>query len=230
MAIPLTKTLSLADYDDLMPELHTVDRWFTSEQEQNHMRRWEYSLALRAISDWAAHVGVSVLPEVADVGGAGSPFWRMVPADNVFVLDPVGGCSLEDFVSHRAGTNSGHTFRIVTCLSVLEHVADMDQFLYHLSCLVAPGGLLFLTMDAWDQLGPDTAHFNWMRKRIFYWDQFRPAEPLHADFYLPNSFALVRDTLRGLRFSEFGGSEHAYQGATVAGGYTFASLAMVKHP
>ena len=30
----------------------------------------------------------------------------------------------------------------MTCLSVLEHVDDLDRFLYHLGCLVAPGGRL----------------------------------------------------------------------------------------
>ena len=36
---------------------------------------------------------------------------------------------------------------LVFCISVLEHVDDVTEFLYHLGCLVAPGGLLFLTVD-----------------------------------------------------------------------------------
>jgi len=60
----------------------------------------------------------------------------------------------------------------VFCISVLEHVADLDGFLDGLSRVVAPGGLLFLTFDmtfsVWDWAdGKDHSHFNWMRVRLF---------------------------------------------------------------
>lgn len=146
------------------------------------IRRWEYSVALEAIRRWKAEQTCGCQSfTLVDVGGAGSKFVRMAEALGVAgtVVDPnaVGpnaeALSLSDYVHKKPKLAD-----IVTCLSVLEHVDDLDQTLYHLGCLVRPGGLLVLTVDACDSevLGSwpeDKYHFHWMRKRIFNHHQLR---------------------------------------------------------
>jgi hypothetical protein len=190
------------------------------------MRRWEYALALRAYNTWVQCARARQMSSgpIYDVGGSGSPFWRMM--GYVQIIDPKESDGLD--LAHFLTEQRVMLGRAVFCLSVLEHVEDLDQFLYHLSCLVAPGGLLFLTMDCWNQIGPDTAHFHWDRKRIFYFGDSRTRDPLHAEFYSPNSFALVRDTLIGQQFASFGGNDLAYHGHQLFGSYSFASLALIK--
>lgn len=159
----LSRFLHPADYEALAPELRIVDeRW---DGTQHEARRWEYALALRAID--THYPGTPWAPRVVDVGGAGSPFWRMVGdlTSNIpDVVDPAsGGPDLAGYLTKRP-----HLANAVTCLSVLEHVPDEGQFLYHLGCLVAPGGVLVLTMDAvGDEAVQDTYHFHWMRQRIY---------------------------------------------------------------
>jgi hypothetical protein len=76
---------------------------------------------------------------------------------------------------------------------------------------VAPGGLLFLTMDFWDQPGPDRAHFHWMRKRIFNYGFERA----------------IMEPLLDAGFFWLGDRDLTYHGPQVYD-YTFASLALVK--
>ena len=172
--IALSKFLDPADYAELVEELRLVDQHFTKDREQHPQRRFEYALALRALLEWDRQ---TALPRSVfyDVGGDGSPFARMLPYPVTTIIDPAreGSSTLDRFVQQ-----SPRLADAVFCLSVLEHVDDLDQFLYHLACLVAPGGLLFLTYDACgvdDRVFPeDTYHFHWMRKRIFgqyalYW-------------------------------------------------------------
>ena len=213
----LSKTLDPVDFALLTPELEIVDRHFTKAREQHPMRRWEYAMALRALGRWTdlhGHHAANIL----DVGGAGSPFRYMQLYDgHVSVIDPEepppNNCALEQFVTAGAELSDA-----VFCLSVLEHVPDVEQFLYLLSCLVAPGGLLFLTMDYCggvckaDSWPPDNYHFHWMRRRIFNvyrWGWLRRL--LHA-----RDFDLLDGEMDG-----------AYHGPQVYD-YTFASLAMVK--
>jgi hypothetical protein len=218
--LALSKVLNPTDFDQLTEELRIVDQHFASAREQHPMRRWEYAMALRAVRYWMDHGNYAHSAGVADIGGAGSPFSEMLDqttACSVRVIDPIVNMSLAQYLQQAP-----HLACIVTCLSVLEHVEDLDQFLYHLNCLVAPGGLLFLTMDCWDQNGPDTAHFHWMRKRIFSLDDWRDLAHARHRFEDVGPQHPLDD------FSLLGEAEDwTYHGNQVYD-YTFASLALVK--
>lgn len=201
----------------LAPELKIVDQHFTAAREQHPARRWEYAMALKAQAEWYDRSTVRPQGPVIDVGGAGSPFWKMVNKEVCQVVDPVEGMDLAEHL--RLGARLASE---VYCLSVIEHVDDLDQFLYHLGCLVAPGGLLFLTCDFLPLAGvADTAHFHWMRKRIFNKARL-------------GAIAFGEDTDVGVSilsdFAVLGGTpDWRYVAPIEAGwGYTFASLALVK--
>lgn len=166
MTLPLTKTLDPADFDQLVEELQVVDQHFTKAAEQHPMRRWEYAMALRAYFAWGQTATLG--GPLYDVGGHASPFYRMLDPYQVRVVDPEELDRVDLAALLHQGPRLGAA---VFCLSVLEHVEDLDRFLYHLGCLVAPGGLLFLTMDYCDDLAhswpDDHYHFHWMRRRIF---------------------------------------------------------------
>lgn len=184
-------------------------RW---DEGQHWSRRWEYCMALSALKVWQQ--GSTYSRWMIDVGGAGSPFSRMLSGygDHVVtIVDPKRNVSLAEFVHEPI---NAHLAPCVFCISVIEHVEDLDQFLYHLSCLVAPGGLLFLTTDFWDRLGePDTAHWHWDRKRIF-------------DAY---TLGRVAGSLLQLGFSHLGGAaDYTWHGPIENWGYAPASLAMVR--
>jgi hypothetical protein len=205
----LTKTLQLTDLDELASELVIVDKYFHTEREQHELRRWEYAMALRACSTWGKPLTVAY-----DVGGAGSPFFYMLP---VTVVDPdrPGSTSLAEFVTQHNPPLADAVF----CLSVLEHVEHPVKFLYHLGCLVRPGGLLFLTMDVTAYgTDPGTVHFAHMRKRIF----------TAQDRQRGGTWPEVAAGLVELGFRYLGDADWAYHGHTLYGSYSFASLAMVK--
>lgn len=222
MTLPLTKTLQTTDYEQLTEELRIVDGVGTANQT-HEARRWEYAMALRALDVWleTTRRGKGTAGQVIDVGGAGSPFHRMI-GDSAVVVDPSAGTgTLAEYLQ-----TAPRLSQAVFCLSVLEHVEDLDQFLYHLACLTAPGGLLFLTMDCRDddhelakRIGDygwpdDTAHFHWMRKRIF-----TPRMILSG----------VLDPLTYLGFQLIGTQpDLQYHGHTLYGSYSIASLALVK--
>jgi len=214
--IALSKTLDPADFALLAPELTVVDEHFASDRPQHEMRRWEYALALRAAYQWMTGRDYRYPRAVADIGGAGSPFRLMLGAQarsHVEVIDPDLNYPLAHYLT--AVDTEPQLFDLVTCLSVLEHVDELDRFCYHLGCLVAPGGLLFLTMDYCDDPSytepEDHYHFSWMRKRIFN------AETLGR----------IESAFYGRDFSHFGAIDDAYHGPQVYD-YTFASLALVK--
>lgn len=226
--LPLSKTIDPADFFQLAEELEIVDASFKKDRPQHPMRRWEYAMALKALQRYETQTdNPNQIGQVVDVGGAGSPFWRMLAASGfhrVQVIDPDENCTLEEHL-HSGPPLADAVF----CLSVLEHVDDLDRFCYHLSCLVAPGGLLFLTMDCREdddalcqRIGDwcwptDDRHFHWMRKRIF-----TPRMIL----------AEVIDPLSYLGFSICGqvdGTPLAYHGPQVYD-YTFASLCLIKRP
>lgn len=222
--LPLTKMLHPGDYDELGDELLLVDAEFDSERPQHPARRWEYAMALRALGQWMPPGEAFGARKVADVGGAGSPFYRMFVAGSVRVIDPDGPdpryrMPLADYVR----TNP-RLMDAVFCLSVIEHVEDVDEFLYHLCSIVAPGGLLFLTMDCcgceekdeWRlrHVLPDDAdkhHYHWMRKRMF----------------TRSSWEYLFLNVKPYGFELFGDADWAFHGHHVYD-YTFASLAMRK--
>jgi SAM-dependent methyltransferase len=210
----LSRYLHDADYKELASELGIVDRYFTQEREQHPARRWEYALSLRALEMWEAATQPAHV--VYDIGGGGSPFKHMVGPCTV--VDPNLPADSPDH--HRQSlaqfvTDAPMLADAVFCLSVLEHVDDLYQFVYHLSCLVRPGGLLVLTMDACDcRHAVDPHHFRWMRQRIF-------TRELYLD---------LKRIVANLQFQPFlGGVVSTYPGPAVYD-YSFRSLVLVKNP
>jgi hypothetical protein len=207
----------------LGPELEIVNRHFHSEAPQGHERAWEYALALKAWSTWyPSHVGAYL--GIADVGGAGSPFEHMIrevataPKTKNIILSNIDP-------NHRYGGETLHEHNVLTktpnvsalfCISVLEHVKDLNEFVDDLAAAVFPGGLLFLTMDLCGREGPDTSHFHWLRERIFNPTSW---QRLHWE--------LTRKGFRSLGPCDwFYYDDQLYGGPTT--GFSFASLAMVK--
>lgn len=211
--LPLSKYLDPEhDLPRLAQELALVDQVFDAASPQHPMRRWEYAMALRAIKAWRVW---SIGSVAADVGGAGSPFAKFVARAvdlPTTIIDP-GEVDSETLASYLY--KELRLFPIVTCLSVLEHVDNLPQFLYHLSCLTAPGGLLILTVDACgcEHPGDDPHHFHWMRRRVF----------------TPKRLATLSVVLEDLHFSVYGSVDWAWHGAHVYD-YSFASLVLVKRP
>lgn len=215
--LPLAKTLDMNDYraPELASALQIVDCDFHREMPQHHQRRWEYAMALRAMGDWCELTarGSRRRPQnIYDIGGAGSPFRHMM--DGISVIDPSepDGFTLEQFAT--AGTELSDA---VFCLSVLEHIkeSELERFLYHLSSLVAPGGLLFLTADYTEDVldePHDTYHFHWMREQIF------TASTWGSRVVVP---FLLRD------FLPFGVSDWTTHGPQVYD-YTFVAQALIK--
>lgn len=212
--IALTKTMNPDwDYVQLEPELAVVDR--VGIAGQHSQRRWEYALALRAINLWRTTDRRTRRPRLYDIGGAGSSFVRMPEAVGL-VVDPAVPRTTPVHLKLDL-----HTFRasqptpradIVTCLSVLEHVADWTTFLLDLVALVQPCGLLVLTMDCWDGTGPDTAHFSHMRERI----------------YSMADWQALAATLESLEMQRFGEADWTYHGHQLYGSYSFCSLVFTK--
>jgi hypothetical protein len=161
-AFPLTKTLDPEDYEELRHELVVVDHFKLHDQHPH--RRWEYAMALRAISTWHVQSPIKV-PRHVDVGGGGSPFHLITDEVGLrsAVVDPKVNVSIQEFTARVP-------IHILTVISVLEHVpdADLDDVLNALSRILTLGGLLFFTVDYWNCEGPDVAHFHWMRERIYH--------------------------------------------------------------
>lgn len=221
----LTKTMNAPqDYAELAQELAVVDKHFGSASPQHEARRWEYSLALRAMEMWPGPTGErSVF--VADVGGAGSPLYLMVHEALeginrcVEVVDPASPRK-ESLAQYRQALVAEKRLlpNVVLCVSVLEHIPipEYEQFLQDLADVTAPGGLLFLTMDIkGDEEPGDNKHFAGMRTHI----------------YTPASWKALADKMVGKGFNLLGEADWAYHGDMLFGGpsgYSFASIALVK--
>lgn len=232
--LPCSKVMSAEDYHQLSAELQTLDRYPDVLLGQHPVRRWEYAMAHYAMRQWAEwywaeHPTATDRDsprEILDVGGAGSNFWQTllsVTSERIIIIDPaaphnhvqatptgrytIHACPVEEY----AATARHDRFDIVTCISVIEHVEEVRPFARAIKMLLKPGGLLFLTTDFWDAEGEDTAHFHWMRKRIY------------------NAHRMVRllGDLRELGFRSFGESDWSYHGHQVYD-YSVASAAMVK--
>lgn len=203
--LPLSKFMHPADLDLLQPELKTVNRHFNADRPQHGARRWEYAMALRALEVGGLERG-SPYSLLADVGGAGSPLRYMTPR-YPWVIDP----DRPDGMTLRAAVRSGGRTQAALCISVLEHVENLEESLADLDVLVLPGGMLFLTVDVQEQEGPDKRHFHWMRKRIFSPESWKKL------LY----FFLERD------WKCLGWADDRWRGAHVYD-YNFASLAVRK--
>lgn len=217
MTFPLSKVMDVqADLPQLAEELAVVDAVGIGSQASEY-RRWEYAIALRAIRQHGRSVR-----EHVDVGGAGSLFWKMVHADrplgaeprNTLVVDP----DAEEQLTLAEHVQSNPVLAdVVTCLSVLEHipVRETEQFCYHLGALVAPGGLLVLTVDFAEDGTTDPHHFHWMREQIFDRDKM---------------LRLMAYTFAPLGFGWLGPYSYEWPGPAVYPNYTFASLVLTRRP
>ena len=216
----LTKTVDPADYILLGEQLKVVDEHFGKDSTQHEARRWEYAMALRALREWShsqrSH-GAKVV--AADIGGAGSPLWRML-ADRgvkVKIIDPkLKREKREEPSTVEAYGLLGVTHDVVVCISVVEHVKDehLVNFLDALAKITAPGGLLFMTMDCWgrDADERDIAMFHWMRERI----------------YTEKSWQGLAKEMVKRGFKLFGMPDWSYHGDQVDSAYSFCSLSMQK--
>jgi hypothetical protein len=210
--IALTKCMAPEDLLHLPVDL--VDRCFDKASQQHPARRWEYSLALEALGRWARSNKVLAL----DVGGAGSPFHFMLEDLGVQceVVDPSINMTLRQWRGKHSTLTNGPMGQAVFCISVLEHIPlpELPQFTADLAQVVAPGGLLFITVDIWDRAPaePDTAHFSNMRTHIYSLWSWR---------------TLARE-FQNKGFDLFEEQDWEYKGHQLYGSYSFASLALVK--
>lgn len=216
MIFPLNKVCDKQDLQILPPLLDPAIL-----EGQHEIRWWEYALATQAIQEWQHasrdyHASFSLPRSFCDVGGGGSQFFRQLASlgGEVTVIDPTctpgvrGGVQ---FVSLPIEHFTTVEFDVITCLSVIEHIKEPGKFLRALTNRLAPGGLLVLTTDYWDSEGEDTAHFHWMRERIYDHESWRK----------------VRQRLRDLGLITFGASDWSYHGPQVYD-YSIASLVMEK--
>lgn len=203
--LPLSKTMENSDLGE-MPEEVAVVRACGVDGQTPESRIWEYAQALRAVNEWRRFIGTDVY-RLYDIGGHGSRFVEMVGGGEIVDPEAPMPYTLQQYTT--AGTELGS---VVSCLSVLEHVDDLERFLYHLTCLTAPGGLLFLTFDCIGHNSGDHAHFHWDRKRIF-----GPA--LRGD--------LLR-LLREFQCEPLGEVSTHYPANTLYDSYAVASLAVRK--
>lgn len=117
-------------------------------------------------------------------------------------------------VDYRASTAeelaaSGEKFDLVTCLEVIEHVADVKLFVKSLGQLLAPGGALFLatlnrTPKSWlfAIVGAEYV-LRWLPKGTHDWNKFlRPSE-LAA---LLRAEGMAFGDLTGVTYEPFGGT------------------------
>jgi SAM-dependent methyltransferase len=218
----LSKTLDPSDLADLTLPLMVVDLHFDAASPQHPQRRWEYAMALRAATVWSALRDGAPITNALDIGGAGSPFGQMLRAwgaQAVTIVDPAASIAdgvpfLATDLAYYRQSNQPRS-DAVFCISVLEHVDDFEGVCGDLCAVVAPGGLLFLTVDYCDALAfwpDDTYHLHWMRKRIF---GAYTLGKLSREFFLR-------------QFSLLGGAfDYTWHGPQVYD-YTFASLALRK--
>lgn len=238
--LPCSKVMDApSDYLRLSDQLAVLGRYPDVLYGQHNCRKWEYAIALAAIQDWQDRTGQAYLASspphpavgsiapltISDVGGAGSYFWQVLASCTdtpILVVDPVLPVpvpvespgrrifpgSLQAYVDLQPAPPC---VDILTCISVIEHVAEVRPFLQAAHQLLKPGGLLVLTTDYWDAEGPDVAHFHWMRERI----------------YNAESMRHLLQILRRVGFASFGAADWTYHGAQVYD-YSVASLAVVK--
>lgn len=172
MTLPFPHSRLLAKDDFLAyPEpLRTiVGQAFGTAREQHSARQEEYIAALGAIQQ---HWGDALMLTAVDVGGDGSPFGEMLRRTGYPKPTIVDPAAPEGRDLHQYLDEAPRLAKILTCLSVLEHLppAELPQFLEDLCTLLAPGGILYLTADcAYGVTGcvKDTYHFAWMRQQIF---------------------------------------------------------------
>jgi SAM-dependent methyltransferase len=210
----LCKTLDPADYGLLSPELAVVDnaiRLTAGVGVLNHPhRRWEYAIALRALSGFA--------DTVIDVGGGGYVLSAALALAGRNVTgaetDPAHGPLFAQAASMvgrpinflvAAMESLPGTWGAVVSVSVIEHAAD-DAAFFRAACnAVKPGGLLVLTTDFAESGGA-------------------PVCPHHVRTY--DGAAMLR-LYQTPGFRPIGGTDYSDRGGPV-NGYNFCSLVLWK--
>jgi hypothetical protein len=218
--IALTKCMEEGDLSK-MPHSERVVRSYEIAAGQHNARVWEYCMALEAHWAWPGWLRFKGQPlfeddkYALDVGGAGSNFGRglgLYAGTHVHVIDPKVGEGLEEY--------KGELAPLVFCISVIEHVENLEDFCAHLARVTAPGGLLFLTSDIWGEAEdePDRAKWWWDRRRIF----------------TPQRWQLLYGHFRSLGFALLGEADWEYHGALMRGedgsawGYSLSAMSLVK--
>lgn len=227
---PYSKVCNLAaDTLQLTSYMAAIDQVPIVMVDQNPIRKWEYAMALRAIHGWRNDHAPDGPLHVCDVGGAQSGFWQVLaplsPDKYIVIVDPAAPhghvnavpgakhiiypCGIEEYATPVPERRN--SFDVLTVISVIEHVEQVKHFFRACHTILRPGGLLFFTADYWDAEGPDTAHFHWMRQRIYNDSRIKK---LLAD-------------LRDLGFQSFGHADWSYHGNQVYD-YSIVGVAMVK--
>lgn len=75
-----------------------------------------------------------------------------------------------------------HSYEVIFCLNAINHVADLNRALDRLTGLLAPGGVLCLSVDA--------HRYTWL-KRLFQWI---PADILHPHQYACAEYVRMLET------------------------------------
>lgn len=217
-AYPLTRFMPQDWEKDpaLTPWLAGVDADFESASPQHPARRWEYSMAVLAGQLWKASGhqgdGHSAGRAALDIGGAGSPLCTILAKRGwgCVLLDPAAGTASIEEYAKAVAPFADACFSV----SVLEHVRGEVAFLAACVKALAPGGLLFLTVDAWAPpvgVTTDEGHYHWMRERL----------------YTPVMLEGLICEIRTLGLRSFGEVDLTWHGPTVFN-YGFCSLAFVK--
>jgi hypothetical protein len=170
-------------------------------------RRWEYGLALHAIARWTEREQRPPQWPIYLLGGE-EPFAQAVIS---WTDSGLMGMSTVEAANGLRAVAGSPLADVILALSLLEHVHDLDASVYTLSCLVAPGGLLVLTVPYWPRCGPDRAAGWRERQRIF----------------CPQTYAQLRTQLAGFLLTTFGGLDPAFHGVS-RDDYTIASLVLEK--
>lgn len=171
----LSKVMANDDYNFISPELKAVEelaRFFGGwDTMQHHHRRWEYALALKTLTLWSDSVTAKM--KVADFGcgiGLMSPllmtFGNDVTMYDIWSLNnehqrcqaewqaksvgeavPSASHALLECGLGALPKKSFGQYDAAFCISVMEHIKDMETALLDLCQSVRSGGLVFLTSD-----------------------------------------------------------------------------------
>src|SRR5579859_5942676 len=232
MSLVLSKSLKDSDYEDLKPELETVDR-ITAQVGLTHPhthRRWEYAMALKVLSKTRYFVDNFI---VADFGSGVSPMAPIIVSLDVQLalyeiwqfgnesvklqecLAKVKGKYPPKIINRGLGQLSQDElglYDVSFCISTLEHIENEQAAFQDLCRSVKPKGMVFLTMDFAPQ-DQDVYAMREMRKRI----------------YTESKLQVLVSQAWELGLKVFGGRpDWSWEDPPKVFDYSFASLALIK--